>query len=202
MRKGETAPGSVTARILDLLKARPGTASGIAAVLREPAHGVASLLSRMHDVGQVAVYYSVGHARQHGIQIETGGAKIVQDRAQVFGLPSATVAAKSRANGLRRFENAGLSHQIRELLADEPGLTLREVVERVERDLQSVQAALHYLTGKAKAVVCRGSGKIWRYYLYDKSSGRRPAEVDPERPFRIAGRIIVGRGALWGAGLA
>jgi len=196
------APGSVPSRVLERLAVRPATAAGLAAVLGESAHSMGSLLCRMHDVGQVAAYYTVGEARRRGIQIEVGPGKFIQDRAQVFGLPQAAILAKSRENGLMRRGYSGLTHQIRELLADEPGLTWREIAQRLERDMESVRGTLYQLVKPGGGVVRRGSGKNHRFYLFDKSAGRRRVEVDPARPYLLAATITHGRGSVWGAGLA
>ena len=100
---------------------------------------------------------------------------------------------QSQANGRRHHTGAGLADLIRAALKTGP-LSVKQIARRVGRTESAVRDALRtlmYVTGGVYGV---GSKHARCYQLND------PSVTNYDRP-HVAGRITVGRGSRWGAGL-
>ena len=189
--------GSVASRILAVLADRPATNGGLAFVLRVKGSYIGSSLMQLGCAGKVVAVRSLGDALRLGMRVETGQGTPTRRDARVWTLSRAGVLEKSQANGRAGHANAGLSQRIREALAEGP-MTSQQIADDLGVPWVAVKHQLSTLTKITGGVVASGPHSRRVYALF---RGAAAAPVDPERPFRRAARIEVGRGSFWGAGL-
>lgn len=104
--------------------------------------------------------------------------------------------AEHRKRGNEKRGEAGLTQMIRQELKAGP-LTINQLSERLGKHRDRVANAVGQLCGITGGVYSRGSGRERTYALFEQ----RPLAETPEGSSKHAGRITIGRGFFWGAGL-